>query len=110
MVISRLAIGAGFERHGPRTARDLGIEMVYQDLALAGNMRIDENIFLGREQQRGIFIDHKANLQKAKDHLDGRPAGFEIFHSRSFATNQDEPPPPCLPMQPWSRHFFQRCP
>ena len=54
----------------PRTARDLGIEMVYQDLALAGNMRIDENIFLGREQQRGIFIDHKANLQKAKDHLD----------------------------------------
>ena len=33
--------------HSPRDARDRGIEMVYQDLALAGNMRIDENIFLG---------------------------------------------------------------
>ena len=36
----------------PGDARRLGIEMVYQDLALAGNMRIDETIFLGREQTR----------------------------------------------------------
>lgn len=59
----------------PRDARHLGIEMVYQDLALAGNMRIDENIFLGREQTRRIgplsLVDHKANQQKAIEHLDG---------------------------------------
>ena len=55
----------------PRDARDRGIEMVYQDLALAGNMRIDENIFLGREQKRGgLFVDHKANMRKAQEHLD----------------------------------------
>src|SRR5919198_5963527 len=41
--------------HSPKDARDRGIEMVYQDLALAGNMRIDENIFLGREQTRKLF-------------------------------------------------------
>src|SRR5947208_11158977 len=33
----------------PRDARNMGIEMVYQDFALAGNMPIFENIYLGRE-------------------------------------------------------------
>lgn len=58
----------------PREARKLGIEMVYQDLALAGNLRIDENIVLGREQVRrfGPFslVDHDANVALAKEHLD----------------------------------------
>ena len=60
----------------PKDARDLGIEMVYQDLALAGNMRIDENIYLGREQQRSFLggliklVDHKGNQLKAQEHLD----------------------------------------
>jgi simple sugar transport system ATP-binding protein len=59
----------------PRDARARGIEMVYQDLALAGNMRIDENIFLGREQRRRLLgflpiVDHKASAQQAQEHLD----------------------------------------
>ncbi|BCX02520.1 MAG: ABC transporter ATP-binding protein [Candidatus Roseilinea sp.] len=58
----------------PRDARDLGIEMVYQDLALAGNMRIDENIFLGRERVRrfGPFklVDNAESLRRAKEHLE----------------------------------------
>ena len=59
----------------PRDARNLGIEMVYQDLALAENMRIDENIFLGREPTRRLLgliplVDHTANKALAKEHLD----------------------------------------
>ncbi|MEI7772599.1 MAG: ATP-binding cassette domain-containing protein [Chloroflexales bacterium] len=59
----------------PRDARDCGIEMVYQDLALAGNMRIDENIFLGREPLRRALgflpiIDHKGGARQAQEHLD----------------------------------------
>jgi simple sugar transport system ATP-binding protein len=58
----------------PADARALGIEMVYQDLALAGNLRIDENIFLGRELTRRIgplrIVDHKANQVRAMEHLD----------------------------------------
>ncbi|HSN77661.1 MAG TPA: ATP-binding cassette domain-containing protein [Anaerolineae bacterium] len=43
-----------FEGHkvsfsGPRAARDLGIETIYQDLALAENLDVGSNIFLGRE-------------------------------------------------------------
>jgi len=35
--------------HGPRDAADLGIEIVYQDLALADNLDVVANMFLGRE-------------------------------------------------------------
>ena len=59
----------------PKDARDRGIEMVYQDLALAGNMRIDENIYLGREQEHSLFgflklLDHKSTQKQAQQHLD----------------------------------------
>jgi simple sugar transport system ATP-binding protein len=57
----------------PGDARRMGIEMVYQDLALAGNLRIDENIFLGRELTRRLgplrLVDHAANREEAKRHL-----------------------------------------
>ncbi|MFL5761415.1 MAG: ATP-binding cassette domain-containing protein [Thermomicrobiales bacterium] len=39
--------------HSPSEARAAGIETVYQDLALAGNMTIWANIFLGREETIG---------------------------------------------------------
>jgi simple sugar transport system ATP-binding protein len=48
--------------------------MVYQDLALAGNLPIDQNIFLGREQTRRLgplrLVDHAANRTLAREHLD----------------------------------------
>ena len=47
----------------PKDSQNLGLEMVYQDLALAGNLPIGENIFLGREPTRKFgpfkFLDHK---------------------------------------------------
>ncbi|MPZ12503.1 MAG: ATP-binding cassette domain-containing protein [Kiloniellaceae bacterium] len=60
----------------PHDARDLGIEMVYQDLALAENINIAENIFLGREPVRRLLggwlplVDHKAGRDHARQHLD----------------------------------------
>ena len=41
----------------PRVAAALGIEFVYQDLALADNLDITQNMFLGREIRRmGLFL------------------------------------------------------
>jgi len=58
----------------PKEARQLGIEMVYQDFALAGNMPIYENIFLGREPGRQIgpvrIVDHERSRSLARQHLD----------------------------------------
>ena len=39
--------------HGPRDATALGIEVVYQDLALCDNLDIVHNMFLGREKKKG---------------------------------------------------------
>lgn len=60
----------------PHDARDLGIEMVYQDLALAENISIAENIFLGREpRRRGIggwlsLVDHATCRAQARRHVE----------------------------------------
>src|SRR5687767_1352077 len=40
---------------GPIDARRVGIETVYQDLAVAPALTIAENLFLGREIRRGGF-------------------------------------------------------
>ena len=50
----------GKETHfrSPQDSRDLGIEMIYQDFALCGNMDVGQNIFLGRWPRKlGLFVD-----------------------------------------------------
>jgi simple sugar transport system ATP-binding protein len=39
----------------PKDARDLGIEMIYQDLALIKCLSVDANMFLGKELRTGLF-------------------------------------------------------
>jgi ABC-type sugar transport system ATPase subunit len=39
----------------PRSAKDLGIETVYQDLALCDNLDVPTNLFLGRELMRPLL-------------------------------------------------------
>jgi simple sugar transport system ATP-binding protein len=57
----------------PVAARHLGLETVYQDLALAADLDPAANLFLGREiRQPGLrgrlgFIDKKAMREKAQD-------------------------------------------
>jgi simple sugar transport system ATP-binding protein len=58
----------------PKDAQRLGIEMVYQDFALAGNMPIYENIYLGREPGTKVgpltIVDHPRARKMASEHLD----------------------------------------
>ena len=49
----------------PHESRDVGIEMIYQDFALCGNMDVGQNIFLGRWPRRGPFIDRKRMYSEA---------------------------------------------
>jgi simple sugar transport system ATP-binding protein len=44
--------GRPVELEDPTSAKRLGIEMVYQDLALCDNLNIAENMFLGRELKK----------------------------------------------------------
>jgi ABC-type sugar transport system ATPase subunit len=53
----------------PREAAALGIETVYQDLALCNNLDIVQNMYLGRERENGIFLDEEAMEKTAGETL-----------------------------------------
>ncbi|MCW2496567.1 ATP-binding cassette domain-containing protein [Jatrophihabitans sp.] len=53
----------------PRAAAALGIEFVYQDLALADNLDITQNMFLGREIRRFGFLNDGEMERKAREAL-----------------------------------------
>jgi simple sugar transport system ATP-binding protein len=61
--------GAEHRFDRPLDARTAGIEVVYQDLALANNVSAAANVFLGRELVRKVgpfsFLDHKAMNTRA---------------------------------------------
>ena len=49
-------LGRSEEIASPQDSRRLGLEMVYQDFALCGNLDVATNIFLGRWPTRGGFV------------------------------------------------------
>jgi len=49
----------------PHESRDAGIEMIYQDFALCGNLDVGQNIFLGRWPRKGLFVDRKTMYREA---------------------------------------------
>jgi D-xylose transport system ATP-binding protein len=55
--------------HTPRDASRLGIEVVYQDLALADNLDIVQNMFLGREETKFATFDEGLMEKEASDTL-----------------------------------------
>lgn len=62
--------GKRVEFHSPLEARLNGIEMVYQQLLLAPNLSVVDNIFLGREEKfMGILLNRKKMREKAKQAL-----------------------------------------
>ena len=55
--------------HTPRDAAHLGIEVVYQDLALCDNLDIVQNMFLGREETAGGTFDEGRMEREASETL-----------------------------------------
>jgi len=55
---------------GPKDAADLGIEVVYQDLALADNLDVVQNMYLGREETTPLrTLDETKMEQRAVETL-----------------------------------------
>src|SRR5271156_6275690 len=62
-----LVDGAPVHFKSPHESRDLGIEMIYQDFALCGNLDVSQNIFLGRWPLRfGLFVNRARMYRDAK--------------------------------------------
>jgi D-xylose transport system ATP-binding protein len=50
--------------HGPKDAARLGIEVVYQDLALCDNLDVVQNMYLGRELRDPVFRLREAPMEQ----------------------------------------------
>jgi D-xylose transport system ATP-binding protein len=50
--------------HGPKDAGKLGIEVVYQDLALCDNLDVVQNMYLGREAHDPLFRLREAPMER----------------------------------------------
>jgi D-xylose transport system ATP-binding protein len=57
--------------HGPKDANALGIEVVYQDLALCDNLDVVHNMFLGRELGSPVALNEDSMEARARETLDG---------------------------------------
>ena len=55
---------------GPKDAASLGIEVVYQDLALADNLDVVQNMFLGRERMKRFTLDEDSMERTAQETLE----------------------------------------
>src|SRR5579862_9624210 len=55
--------------HGPKDAARLGIEVVYQDLALCDNLDVVQNMYLGREVNHWQILDEAAMEQRTAETL-----------------------------------------
>lgn len=75
--------GQPLRANSPLQARNLGIETIYQDLALADNLNVGANIFLGREPMKSLLglkvIDRQKMLREACEVL--RSLDIEIPES-----------------------------
>ena len=63
--------GEQVQVHSPREAAAMGVEIVYQDLALCDNLDIVQNMFLGREKRRGLVLDDATMEEMAAQTLEG---------------------------------------
>ena len=55
--------------HGPKDAAQLGIEVVYQDLALCDNLDVVQNMYLGRELNRAFVLNEPAMEKRTAETL-----------------------------------------
>ncbi|BDF57967.1 ribose import ATP-binding protein RbsA [Christensenellaceae bacterium] len=55
--------GKEVEIHTPADAKALGISMIYQELNLVPDMSVAENLFVGNEQVKGLFVDKKEQIR-----------------------------------------------
>jgi ABC-type sugar transport system ATPase subunit len=61
--------GEPVEYRGPGHAQHLGVAMVYQEFALAPDLSVAENLYLGREPGRFGFVDRGKEMEEARELL-----------------------------------------
>jgi ribose transport system ATP-binding protein len=74
--------GKEIKLENPHQARACGIETIYQDLALADNLDVGANVFLGREPVRKIFGFPFVDRRRMREEAGTTLRGLEIQINR----------------------------
>ena len=61
--------GKSVEFNDTKEAQNAGLAIIHQELELIPHLNVAENIFLGREEKKGVFIDYKKLYQNTEDVL-----------------------------------------
>lgn len=81
----RIALGGvPVAHHGPAAARDLGVSMVHQEFALAPDLSVAENLFIGVEPGRFGWVSRRDERRRARDLLDR--VGLDVDPVRRVGT------------------------
>ncbi|MBD1938399.1 sugar ABC transporter ATP-binding protein [Microcoleus sp. FACHB-68] len=84
--------GQAVRMTNPGQARDLGIAIIYQELNLAPNLTVAENIFMGSELRKGgTFLDQEGMRRQATEVLENLDASFgagDLVSTLSIAEQQ----------------------
>ena len=69
--------GDPYSIKGPKDALNAGITLIYQEMQLAPNLTVAENIFLGSELSRGGLVKRKEMVMQAQTVIDRLGAQFK---------------------------------
>ena len=89
--------------HGPKDAARLGIEVVYQDLALCDNLDVVQNMYLGREaeplpdpERGGDGAAHRRDAEVARGDDDQARCGSRSRRSPAASASRSRSRAPCM--------------
>lgn len=71
----------------PKTAKQAGISVIYQDLSLATSLDVADNMFLGQELRWGPFVRRRAQRREAAEWLAALGSGIKATASLSSLGN-----------------------
>ena len=81
--------GVPYRPTGPSSARDAGIAMIYQELNLAPDLSVEDNIMLGQEESRKGLLNRTRQRPRVREVLDRLG---ETDEARALLRGDQEPP------------------
>lgn len=62
-----VAFGDNVKFNDVNDAKNIGIKMIFQELNLINHLTVAQNIFIGREKYKGIFLNDKNMIEESKN-------------------------------------------
>ncbi len=62
--------GKEISEMSPRKSSSMGIRFIHQELSLCNDLKVYQNMFLGEEKKKGLFVDSESERKRAEEVLE----------------------------------------